>query len=49
MCGPLYWMIVAAGMMFMGMYALDEKSHARMMDEIRSRRADPGIQEAQAP
>ena len=39
MCGPLYWMIVAAGMAFMGMYALDEKSHANMMAEIKTRRS----------
>jgi Na+/melibiose symporter-like transporter len=39
MCGPLYWMIVAAGMMFMGMYNITEKSHEDMMAELKARRA----------
>ena len=38
MCGPLYWMIVAAGMLFMGMYSITEKQHDAMMTELKARR-----------
>ena len=40
MCGPLYWIIVGAGMLFMGLYSLDRKTHDAMMDELRARRAE---------
>ena len=39
MSGPLYWMIVAVGMLFMGMYQLTEKRHKEIMTELSSRRA----------
>ena len=39
MTGPLYWIIVAAGMAFMGMYNLNEKRHSGMMEELKVRRA----------
>ena len=39
MSGPLYWMIVAAGMGFMGMYQLTESRHAEILTELRARRA----------
>ena len=38
MCGPLYWLIVGAGMLFMGMYALDKQKHDAMMAELKARR-----------
>lgn len=40
MCGPLYWLIVGAGMLFMGMYALDKRTHDAMMAELRVRRGE---------
>ena len=39
MTGPLYWIIVVAGMAFMGMYNLNEKRHGAMMEELQVRRA----------
>ena len=39
MSGPLYWMIVAAGMGFMAMYQLTESRHAEILTELRARRA----------
>lgn len=39
MSGPLYWMIVATGMLFMGMYQLTEKRHKEIMTELGIRRA----------
>ena len=39
MTGPLYWIIVAAGMAFMAMYNLSEERHSEMMEELRVRRA----------
>lgn len=39
MCGPLYWIIVAAGMGFMGMYKLNEAGHIRTLAVLRERRA----------
>ena len=38
MCGPLYWLIVAAGMTFMGLYNLDKQTHDEMMSELKTRR-----------
>ena len=38
MSGPLYWIIVAAGMGFMAMYQLTEKRHGEILDELRERR-----------
>jgi Na+/melibiose symporter-like transporter len=45
MCGPLYWMIVGAGMLFMGMYSLDKQTHDDMMAELKARR-DAGTADA---
>ena len=39
MTGPLYWIIVVAGMAFMAMYNLDERRHGGMMEELKARRA----------
>ncbi len=39
MTGPLYWIIVVAGMAFMAMYNLNEKRHGGMMEELQVRRA----------
>ena len=39
MTGPLYWMIVFIGMLFMGMYKLNEKRHGKIMAELEVRRA----------
>ena len=39
MSGPLYWMIVAAGMGFMAMYQLTESRHSEILTELRARRA----------
>lgn len=39
MTGPLYWLIVFAGMLFMGMYQLNEKRHGEIMVELEMRRA----------
>ncbi|XOV89679.1 MAG: MFS transporter [Pseudomonadota bacterium] len=39
MSGPLYWMIVAAGMGFMAMYQLSESRHKEILDVLRKRRA----------
>jgi len=39
MTGPLYWIFVAVGMMFMGMYKLNENRHSEMMAELKVRRA----------
>ena len=39
MPGPLYWIIVAAGMAFMALYNLDEKRHGGTMEELKERRA----------
>ena len=38
MCGPLYWLIVGAGMLFMGMYNITQESHQAMMEELKARR-----------
>lgn len=38
MNGPLYWLIVATGMLFMGLYNLNEKRHGEMMKELHARR-----------
>ena len=42
MSGPLYWMIVAAGMGFMGMYQLTESRHAEILQVLRERRSASG-------
>jgi Na+/melibiose symporter-like transporter len=39
MNGLLYWIIVAAGMLFMGMYRLNERRHGEIMSELEMRRA----------
>ena len=39
MCGPLYWIIVAAGMGFMALYNLSEKRHGEIMEDLKERRA----------
>ncbi len=39
MSGPLYWMIVAAGMGFMAMYQLTESRHSEILTKLRARRA----------
>lgn len=39
MTGPLYWIIVAAGMVFMALYNIDEKRHDEMMAVLEERRA----------
>jgi len=39
MTGPLYWIFVAVGMMFMGMYKLNENRHSEMTAELKVRRA----------
>ena len=36
MTGPLYWIIVVAGMAFMGLYNLNEKRHGGMIEELKS-------------
>ena len=40
MTGPLYWMIVAAGMLFMALYELDKRKHEEMMGVLEVRRAE---------
>ena len=39
MTGPLYWIIVAAGMLFMVLYDIDKKRHDEMMAVLEERRA----------
>ena len=39
MSGPLYWIIVAAGMLFMVLYELDKRRHAEMMATLSVRRS----------
>ena len=39
MTGPLYWIFVAVGMMFISMYKLNENRHSEMMAELKVRRA----------
>ena len=39
MNGPLYWMIVAAGMLFMALYELDKRRHDDLMATLKTRRA----------
>jgi len=39
MCGPLYWILVAAGMAIMGMHNLSAVRHGAIMQELRQRRA----------
>ena len=39
MTGPLYWIIVAAGMVFMAHYNIDKKRHDEMMAVLEERRA----------
>ena len=39
MTGPLYWIIVVAGMGFMALYSLNEQRHGGMMEELKARRA----------
>lgn len=39
MSGPLYWIIVAAGMGFMTMYQLNEVRHREILSELKQRRA----------
>ena len=39
MTGPLYWIIVAAGMVFMALYNIDKKRHDEMMATLEERRA----------
>ena len=38
MSGPLYWVIIAVGVGFMGMYQLSERRHAEILTELRARR-----------
>ena len=40
MSGPLYWIIVFTGMLFMGMYSLNEKRHKQIMADLAVRRSD---------
>ena len=42
MTGPLYWIIVAAGMVFMALYNIDKKRHDEMMAVLEERRAAAG-------
>ena len=45
MTGPLYWAFVAAGMGLMALYAIDERRHGAMIEELKARRtaaADDG-------
>lgn len=37
MSGPLYWIIVATGMLFMGMYQLNESRHQEILAELETR------------
>ena len=39
MTGPLYWLFVAAGMGLMALYAIDERRHGAMIEELKARRA----------
>ena len=39
MSGPLFWVIIAVGVGFMGMYQLTERRHAEILTELRARRA----------
>ena len=39
MTGPLYWIIVAAGMVFMAPCNIDQKQHEEMMAVLEERRA----------
>ena len=39
MSGPLFWVIIAVGVGFMGMYQLTESRHAEILTELRARRA----------
>ena len=39
MNGPLYWLIVAAGMLFMALYELNKRRHDEMMAVLEVRRA----------
>jgi len=39
MTGPLYWIIVALGMLFMALYNIDQKRHGAMMAVLEERRA----------
>ena len=39
MSGPLFWVIIAVGVGFMGMYQLSERRHAEILTELRARRA----------
>jgi Na+/melibiose symporter-like transporter len=39
MSGPLYWMIVAAGMGFMAMYQLTEVRHREILRVLNERRS----------
>ena len=39
MSGPLFWVIIAIGVAFMGMYRLSESRHAEILAQIRARRA----------
>ena len=37
--GPLFWVIIAVGVSFMGMYRLSERRHSEILRELRARRA----------
>jgi Na+/melibiose symporter-like transporter len=39
--GPIYWLIVAAGIGFCFLYRIDRKRHAQILAELEARRADP--------
>ena len=40
MTGPLYWIIVFTGMLFMGMYTLNERRHTEIMATLKIRRGE---------
>jgi GPH family glycoside/pentoside/hexuronide:cation symporter len=39
MCGPLYLIISALGILFMRFYSIDRKRHAELLTELEKRRA----------
>ena len=39
MTGPLYWILCFAGIIFMGLYDLNEKRHGEIMSVLEARRA----------
>ena len=42
MTGPLYWILCFAGIVFMGLYDLNEKRHGEIMSVLEVRRAQSG-------